>query len=93
MYSTLFYLAFLLAYQTLESGNVQARLDQVIILFLSYLLILLTDYVFDSHHYESISNYFLLGTLALVIVMLGFPFFNFVRNLILRFKRWRYRCK
>lgn len=45
MYTTLLYLAFVLGENTSQQGNYMLRFDQIVILYLSYLLILLTDYV------------------------------------------------
>jgi hypothetical protein len=72
MYSTLLYLAFLISTKTQEGNryNYFAIFEQVVILFLSYLLLLLTDYVQDEIHYESISYQFVYGTLILIAVSL-----------------------
>ena len=56
MYSTFLYLAFLLSSRTYETGNSLARLEQAIILYLTYLMVLLTDYVQDSVYFELISR-------------------------------------
>jgi hypothetical protein len=56
MYSTLLYLAFLIGGRRFEEKNYMARIDQVILLYLTYLLVLLTDYVIDGIHYQSVSN-------------------------------------
>ncbi len=56
----------------------------MVILFLSYLLLLLTDYVQDEIHYESISYQFVYGTLILVaislIIALYVPSLTIYRN-------------
>jgi hypothetical protein len=68
MYITLLYLAFLLSSRKYESGDGLHRLDLVIELYLTYLLMLLTDFVQDSVHYQSISNQFIYGTLAMISI-------------------------
>ena len=75
MYSTLVYLAFILSYRTLDKGNYLARLEQCIILFLTYVMVLLTDYVEDSVHFESISRCFLYGSYTLIGVSVSPPLF------------------
>ncbi len=49
----------------------------MVILFLSYLLLLLTDFVLDEIHYESISDQFVYGTLILIAVTLIVALFVF----------------
>ncbi len=72
VYTTLLYLAFLISTKTREGKRYDyfAIFEQVVILFLSYLLLLLTDYVQDEIHYESISEQFVYGTLILIAVTL-----------------------
>lgn len=68
MYITLLYLAFLLSSRKYESGDGLHRLDLVIELYLTYLLLLLTDFVQDKIHYQSISNQFIYGSLAMISI-------------------------
>ena len=79
VYTTLFYLAFLISTKTQEGGryNLFAIFEQVVILFLSYLLLLLTDYVQNEIHYASISDQFVYGTLILIAVTLIVALFVF----------------
>ena len=79
VYTTLIYLAFLISTKTQEGGryNYFTIFEQVVILFLSYLLLLLTDYVQDEIHYESISDQFVYGTLILIAVTLIVALFVF----------------
>jgi hypothetical protein len=51
MYSTVVYLSLFLSEPRLNQGNNRVRLDLTILLYLNYLLMLLTDYVQDSVHY------------------------------------------
>jgi hypothetical protein len=45
MYSTLLYLGYLLGYSRFKTGNIGMRIDMFIVLILSYLMIMLSDYV------------------------------------------------
>jgi hypothetical protein len=51
MYSILQYLGYLLGYRRFKSGNIGMRIDMFLVLTLSYLMIMLSDFVQDSHHY------------------------------------------
>jgi hypothetical protein len=51
-----------------KEGNNRKRIDLVILLYLSYLTMLLSDFVIDSVHYQSVSNQFMYGTLFLVSI-------------------------
>jgi hypothetical protein len=66
MYATLLYLGFTLGYRRYEAGTYGVRFDLTIELFLSYLLLLLSDYVIDRKHYQTVSNLFIYGTLVMV---------------------------
>jgi hypothetical protein len=65
----------------LKTGNISTRIDLVILLFLSYQLLLLTDYVIDPRHYQDISNLFLYGTMVLISKTLLEISFNIVIKL------------
>ena len=95
VYTTLIYLAFLISTKTQEGGryNLFAIFEQVIILFLSYLLLLLTDYVQDEIHYESISDQFVYGTLILIAVTLIVAIFVFGNTIYRNCKIVGYRIK
>lgn len=76
MYTSLIYLAFLLENRKYKEGMFLARIDALIMLFLSYLILLLTDYVEDKIHYQEISNLFIYGTFAMVGINAGSIIFN-----------------
>lgn len=52
MYTILVYLAMMLSHRRFQTGNSQARIDAVIELYLTYLMVLLTDYVQDKIHFQ-----------------------------------------
>lgn len=51
MYTVLLYLGYLLGHPRLKAGNYAIRVDMFIVLTLSYIMIMLSDFVRDSWHY------------------------------------------
>ena len=88
MYATLLYLAFLLGFRTQETGNGLARLEQVIILYLTYLMVLLTDYVQETAFFELISRLFIYGATSLIVLSLSIALYELLKNFHMWFKRW-----
>jgi hypothetical protein len=88
MYATLLYLAFLLGFRTQESGNGLARLEQVIILYLTYLMVLLTDYVQETAFFELISRLFIYGATSLIVLSLSIALYELLKNFHMWLKRW-----
>jgi hypothetical protein len=75
----------MLGYRRLKSGNYSTRIDLAIVLMLSYLLLLLTDYVIDGKHYQTVSNLFIYGSLALIsrtLLGISYDIVNKIRRII-----------
>lgn len=71
-YATLLYLAFLLDFRQQETEIGLARLKQSIKLILTYLMVLLTDYVQETALFELISRLFIYGATSLIILSFAF---------------------
>jgi hypothetical protein len=79
----------MLGYPKLKTDNNLLRLSLLIMLYLSYLLVLLTDYVKDSHHYQSISNQFLVATLVLIGVNLASIAYDAFKMIRIRHEKYK----
>jgi hypothetical protein len=88
MYTLIMYLGFLLGGRRYEEGNLVVILDHFIVLYLTYLLLLLSDFVQDARHFQSVSNQFLYATLFLIgfnLAILVIEILNKIRKLCKRF--------
>jgi hypothetical protein len=91
MYVTLLYLGYTLGYRRYEGGTNGVRFDLTVELFLTYLLLLLSDFVIDRHHYQTVSNLFIYGTLVMVGATTFILIYHFAKKCIYRrIKRRRY---
>lgn len=95
MYTTLIQLGYMLGARRLQSrlANWLERFNLTVVLYLSYLLLLLSDYVIDEIHYQSICNQFMYATLAMIFVNLMSILVTPVLNLVRLVRRCCYRRK